>query len=87
MALLLVFGIPWSLELVPHFPLIALLLLLPLAWVALNYGLRGTVLAVAFLCTLSHSEDALFDQRDQTLDYQFVMIAIALEGLWLGGAV
>ena len=28
-----------------------------------------------------------FDQRDQALHYQLVMIAIALEGLWLGGAV
>ncbi|MBL0168013.1 MAG: diguanylate cyclase [Propionivibrio sp.] len=87
MALLLVFGIPWSLELIPHFPLIALLLLLPLAWVALNYGLRGTVLAVVLLDSGLVLLIALFDQRDQALHYQFVMIAIALEGLWLGGAV
>ena len=87
MALLLVFGIPWSLELTPHFPLIALLLLLPLAWVALNHSLRGTVLAVVLLDSGLVLLIALFDQRDQALHYQFVMIAIALEGLWLGGAV
>lgn len=87
LALLLVFGIPWSLELIPHFPLIALLLLLPLAWVALNYGLRSAVLAVLLLDSGLVLLIALFDQRDHSLQYQFVMIAIALVGLWLGGAV
>ena len=87
LALLLVFGIPWSLELTTHFPLIALLLLLPLAWVALNYGLRSAVLAVLLLDSGLVLLIALFDQSDQALHYQLVMIAIALVGLWLGGAV
>ncbi|MCC9000729.1 MAG: diguanylate cyclase [Candidatus Contendobacter sp.] len=87
LALLLVFGIPWRLNLNPHFPLIALLLLLPLAWTALHYGLRGAVLAVVVLDCGLVLLIALFGQRDEALHYQLVMIAIALEGLWLGGAV
>ncbi len=87
LALLLVFGIPWHVDLNPHFPLIALLLLLPLAGVALHYGLRGAVLAVVVLDCGLVILIALFGQRDQALAYQVVMIAIALVGLWLGGAV
>jgi len=44
-ALLAVFGIPWHLDMVPHFPLLALLLLLPLAGLAWHGGLRAAVLA------------------------------------------
>ena len=60
---------------------------MPLAWVALNYGLRSAVLAVLLLDSGLVLLIALFDQRDHSLQYQFVMIAIALVGLWLGGAV
>lgn len=87
LALLLVFGTPWRLNLNLHFPLIALLLLLPLAWTALQYGLRGAVLAVVVLDGGLVLLITLFGQHDEALHYQLVMIAIALEGLWLGGAV
>lgn len=86
-ALLLVFGIPWSLDLLHHFPLITLLLLLPLAVVVLRYGLRAAVLAVVLLDGGMAVLIALFDQQGLALHYQLVMIAIALVGLWLGGAV
>ena len=51
MSLLLVFAIPLYLNANQHFPLIALLLLIPLAWIALQHKLRGAVLA-AGLCHL-----------------------------------
>lgn len=87
LALLLVFGIPWSLDLNRDFPLIALLLLLPLAGLALRYGLRGAVLAVAVLDSGLVLLIALFGHGEDALPYQLEMIAIALMGLWLGGAV
>ncbi|MBK8537697.1 MAG: diguanylate cyclase [Candidatus Competibacteraceae bacterium] len=87
LALLLVFGIPWRLDLNPHFPLTALLLLLPLAWITLHYSLRGAVLAVVMLDSGLVVLIVLFGQRDAALPYQLVMIAIALVGLWLGGVV
>ena len=86
-ALLLVFGIPWALDLQQNFPLITLLLLLPLAALALHYGLRAAVLAVVLLDAGMVVLIALFDKQGQALHYQLVMIAIALVGLWLGGAV
>jgi diguanylate cyclase (GGDEF)-like protein/PAS domain S-box-containing protein len=90
LALLLVFGVPWRLGLNPHLPLIALLLVLPLVWNALRYGLRGAVLAVVVLDSGLVLLIALFGQREDVLPYlpyQLVMIAIALMGLWLGGVV
>jgi len=87
LALLAVFGIPWHLNMVPHFPLLALLLLLPLAGVAWHGGLRGAVLATIIMDSGLVALISFFGQRDQALDYQLVMIAIALVGLWLGGAV
>jgi signal transduction histidine kinase/ActR/RegA family two-component response regulator len=87
LAPLLVFGIPKYLDLNLQFPLIALLLLLPLAAVTLRYGLRGAVLAVALLDGGLVLSVALLQQQELALQYQLVMLAIALVGLWLGGAV
>lgn len=87
LALLLVFGIPWSLGLNQHFPLAALLLLPPLAGVTLCCGLRGAVLATLVLDSGLALLIAVLGQHDEALQYQWVMIAIALIGLWLGGAV
>jgi len=87
LALLTVFAIPWSLELNHHFPLIALLLLLPLAGVALYYGQSAAVLTVVLLDGGLTILIAVFNQQAYAFQYQFVMTAIALVGLWLGGAV
>ncbi len=87
LALLLAFGIPWGLGLNPPLPLIVLLLLLPLAWVALRYSLRGAVLSVVLLDSGLALLLMLFNPSDNTLHYQWVMIAIVLTGLLLGGAV
>jgi len=86
-ALLVVFGIPWYLNLNPHFPLLALLLLLPLAGVAWHQGLRGAVLGVMLLDSGLVVLISFFGEHAQALQYQIVMISIALVGLWLGGAV
>lgn len=87
LALLLVFAIPWSLDLNHHFPLIALLLLLPLAGLAFYFGQRAAVLTVILLDAGLIVLIAIFKQQEYAFQYQFVMIAIALVGLWLGGAV
>lgn len=87
LSLFLVFGVPRYLGLNLQFPLIALLLLLPLVGVALHYGLSGTVLAVALLESGLVVSVALLQQQPLALQYQMVMIAVALVGLWLGGAV
>lgn len=87
LSLALVFGVPYFLGLNLHFPLIALLLLFPLAGVALRYGLRGAVLAVVLLDSGLVLCVALLQQQQLALQYQMVMVAIALIGLWLGGAV
>ncbi len=86
-ALLLVFGLPDFFHLNIQFPLVALFLLLPLVWVALNYGLRGAVLAVVLLDSGVVVAVAHLQQQALALDYQLVMVAIALVGLWMGGAV
>ena len=86
-ALLLVFGIPWTLGLNAHLPLFALLLLLPLAGVALRFGLRSSVLAVVVLDCGLVLLIAFVGRPDHALQYQWVMVAIALVGLWLGGSV
>ena len=85
LALLPVFVIPISLQMNQHFGLIALLLLLPLAAVALRHRLRGAVLAVMLLDGGLTLIIALSNQREMAAQYQLVMIAIALVGLWLGG--
>jgi diguanylate cyclase (GGDEF)-like protein/PAS domain S-box-containing protein len=68
-------------------PLLALLLLLPLATVALRWRLRGAVLAVVLLDCGLVLLVALLQQQAMALQYQLVMVAIALVGLWLGGTV
>ncbi len=83
----LVFGIPKYLDLNLQYPLVALLLLLPLVAVALAYGLRGAVLAVALLDAGLVLSMALLHEQELAMQYQLVMVAIALVGLWLGGAV
>lgn len=85
LSLLLVFAIPISLQMNQRFGLIALLLLLPLAAIALRHRLRGAVLAVMLLDGGLTLIIALSNQRDMAAQYQLVMIAIALVGLWLGG--
>ena len=87
LTLLLVFGIPVYLDMRQQFPLVALSTLLTLAAVALRSGLRGSVLAVFLLDSGMVLIMAAFQQRDFVLQYQLVMIAIALVGLWLGGTV
>jgi diguanylate cyclase (GGDEF)-like protein/PAS domain S-box-containing protein len=86
-ALLLVFAVPYYLDVTHFVPLIALLLLLPLVGAALRYNLRGAVLAVVLLGSGLAVMTSLFNQRELALQYQLVMVAIALVGLWLGGAV
>lgn len=86
-SLAMVFGIPRYLGLNFEVPLIALLLLFPLVGVALRYGLRGAVLAVVILDSGVVLSVALLQQQHLALQYQLVMVAIALIGLWLGGAV
>lgn len=86
LALLLVFGLPQLLHL-QQAPLTALLLLLPLIGVALRFYLPGAVLAVVLLDSGLVLAVALSPLREQALQYQLVMAAIALVGLWLGGAV
>ncbi len=81
------FGLPYVLNLVPHLPLFVLLLLLPLAGLSLCFGLKSAVLAVMLLDTGLVLLLALFNQQALALQYQMVMMAIALVGLWLGGAV
>ncbi|WP_210545651.1 diguanylate cyclase domain-containing protein [Rhodoferax sp. PAMC 29310] len=87
LALLIVFGVPAYLSFDLQFPLLALLLLVPLVWVALSYGLRSAVLAVILLDSGMVLAVALLNQQQMALEFQMVMIAIALVGLWLGGAV
>lgn len=87
LSLVLVFGIPWSLGLNAHFPLLALVLLLPLVTVAMVYGMRSTLLAALILDSGLVVLMALNGLVEQALQYQIVMIAIAAVGLWLGGAV
>lgn len=86
-SLLLVFVAPWSLVSGQHFPLFALLLLLPQMGIALRYPLRGALLAVMLLDSGLVVLIALLHQGELALQYQLVMIAIALVGLWFGGAV
>ncbi|MEO8411051.1 MAG: diguanylate cyclase, partial [Propionivibrio sp.] len=87
LALLAVFALPWSFDLNQHLPLFALLLLIPLAGVALHYSLRVTVLAVVVLDAGLAMLIAVFGHHVMALQYQIVMAAIALVGLVLGGAV
>jgi hypothetical protein len=84
-ALRLVLGVPHLLGFGQHTPMLALLLLLPLAAVALRYNLHATGWAIVLLdcgvvlLVASHRREAI------ALQYQLEMIAISLVGLWLGG--
>jgi diguanylate cyclase (GGDEF)-like protein/PAS domain S-box-containing protein len=84
LSLVLLYGIGRSLDVNPHFPLVTLLLLLPVAGVALRFGLRNALFAVALLDAGLVVLLALFKQDGSALQYQIVMIAIAFCGLWLG---
>jgi signal transduction histidine kinase len=61
--------------------------LLPLVATALRYGLRSAVLMVFLLDSGLILSVTLLQQQSVALQYQLVMTAIALVGLWLGGAV
>ncbi len=87
LALFLAFAIPQSFNLNTQFTLIALLLLLPLAAVAICCGLRGAVLTTMVLGSGLALLIPLIEQGDEVLQFQWMMIAIALIGLALGGAV
>jgi len=87
LALALVFGIPWPEDINRHFPLMTLLLLLPLAGVALYHGLRATVLAIVLLDGGLAVLISLFGMQENALQFQTVIVAIAAVGVWLGGAV
>lgn len=87
LALLLIFGIPWIGGLNRHFPFAALLLLMPLTWMALRHGLRGAVLGTMVLSGGLALLVALIGDSSHALEYQLVMMALALTGLFLGGAV
>ena len=86
-ALALVFGIPWPDDINRQFPLITLLLLLPLAGIALYHGLRTAVIAILLLDGGLVVLISLFGMQENALQFQIVIIAIAAVGVWLGGAV
>lgn len=87
LALFLIFGCPWPEDSNRHFPLITLLLLLPLAGIALYRGLRAAVLAVVLLDGGLVVLISLFHMQEHAFQFQIVMVAIAAVGVWLGGAV
>lgn len=87
LALLLVFGIPWPDAVNRHFPLVTLLLLLPMAGVALYHGLRAAVLAIVLLDGGLVMLISLYGMQENAFQFQIVIIALAAIGVWLGGAV
>lgn len=86
-SLLLFFAAPQSLVSGENLPLFALLLLLPQIAIALRYSLRGALLAVLLLDSGLVVLVSWLHQGELALQYQLVMMSIALVGLWLGGAV
>ncbi|HMR04081.1 MAG TPA: diguanylate cyclase, partial [Candidatus Competibacter phosphatis] len=80
-------GILWGFDLEQYFPFAPLFLLLPLAGVALRGGLRGAVLGTVVLEGGLVLLVALYGDPNAVLQYQMGMIAIALTGLLLGGAM
>lgn len=87
LALLTAFGVAWSFHLRLYFPLMTVMLLLPLVWATLSCGLRGAVLSVAVLdCGLALLIE-WFNPGGDALQNQWIMIVIALIGLLLGGTV
>jgi len=87
LALVLLFVTPIVFGVTQIPPMATLLLLLPLAGLTLHYGLRSAVLAIVLLDIGLVISVALLNQRQWALQYQLVMTAIALVGLWLGGAI
>ncbi len=87
LALLLLFGIPRGLDLDQHLPFATLLLLMPLVWITLRHGLRGAVLGTVTLSSGLVMWTAFLNPDGHALEYQLVMIATAVTGLFLGGAV
>ena len=87
LSLALVFATPWPDDINRHFPLITLLLLLPLAGVALYHGLRAAVLAIVLLDGGLVVLISLFHMQENAFQFQIVIVAIAAIGVWLGGAV
>jgi len=86
LALVILFESPsWlGLSLASH-PFLTLFMLLPLAWIAIAGGLTVVTLAI-FLLDAGLAMLAIWSgQQDTALYYQFVMIAVALMGLLLGG--
>ena len=86
-SLLLVAVVPRTLVSGDSFPLLALMLLLPQIVMALRYNLRGALLAVLLLDSGVVVLVSWLQLSDSGLAFQLVMVAIALVGLWLGGAV
>jgi diguanylate cyclase (GGDEF)-like protein/PAS domain S-box-containing protein len=86
-SLLLIFAVPWYLHLGLNFPMLALLLLLPLGTIALWFGLQAALVSALLLDTGLVIMIALTRQGDLAQQYQMVMIAISLVGLALGAAV
>jgi len=77
----------WILELNQFSPFVTLLLLLPLAWVTLNRGLRYAIICVMLLSGGMVIGATLFDYNNHAFEYQLIMITIALTGLLLGSVV
>jgi signal transduction histidine kinase len=63
------------------------LLFIPLIWIAVTWGFAGTVLAVAFIqLVLIVSVLALRHEASSVLELQFLMLTLAVTGLFLGMA-
>ena len=86
-SVLLVLSVPHLLGSRQQSPMLALLLLLPLAAVALRYNLRATVWAIVLLDSGLVLMVSTQHQNAIALQYQLEMVAISLVGLWLGGSV
>ena len=84
-ALSLVMGLPRLFGFNRQPALITLFLLLPLVVVALHFKLRGALLAIVLLDGGLVLMVAALEPHDGAMQYQLVMAAIALVGLWLGG--
>jgi signal transduction histidine kinase len=63
------------------------LLFIPLIWIAVSWGFAGTVVAVAFIqVSLIVSVVALRHAASSVLELQFLMLTLAVTGLFLGMA-
>ncbi len=82
----LMLSLPSLLGYAEHSPFVALLLLLPLAWVALQRGLESAVTGSVAISSGLVVAAVLFGQQDNAISYQLIMAAIALTGLLLGNS-